>query len=81
MRATEATIGEALGRIAGLRLIFSRKADALELHYVDLMPWEGVAAELGVSRSTAMRWRDELADWVDSFGWARAREGFGAAER
>lgn len=80
LRSTEATIGEALGRIGGLRIIFSRKADVLELHYVDLVPWDGVASSLRVSRATAMRWRDELLDWVDTAGWARTREGVGFAE-
>ena len=35
MRATEETIGEALRRIEELRRVFSRKADAVELRYVD----------------------------------------------
>ena len=45
-----------------------------------LMAWDVVGAELGVDGRTARRWRDELCDWVDAFGWARAREGRGAAE-
>lgn len=79
MAATEDEIGRALAVVGGLRRVFSRKADVLELHYVDLMGWEDVAGELGVGRATAMRWRDELCDWVDAVGWARAREGVGFA--
>lgn len=80
MRATEAAIGEALGRIEELRRIFSRKADAVELHYVDLLPWDAVAERLGRSRRTAIAWRDEMFDWIDSIGWARLRGGVGFAE-
>lgn len=79
MEATEERIGEGLRRIAELRRIYARKADVLELHYVDLMPWADVAREMGIARSTAIRWRGELFDWVDSFGWARLREGKGVA--
>lgn len=74
------TVGEARKRCAELRLIFSRKADAVELHYVDLMPWEEVAAELRVSRRTAIAWRDQMFEWVDSLGWAHLRSGVGSAE-
>ena len=80
MEQAERAIGEGLARIEELRRIFSRKADAVELRYVDLLPWAQVAEELGVDKRTAMRWRDELFDWVDSFGWARLRLGMGTAE-
>lgn len=80
MAAAQGAVGEALERIEGLRRLYSRKADALELRYVDLLPWEAVAEELGTTERSARRWRDELCDWVDSFGWARAREGRGVAE-
>ena len=79
-RAAEAEAREARARIAGLRLLFSRKADVLELRYLRGLGWDDVAAELGVSRRTAIRWRDELCDWVDAHGWARARDGVGMAE-
>lgn len=75
----ERAVGEGLRVIAGLRLVYSRKADVLELRYVDLLPWDGVAAELGVARRTCMRWRDELLDWVDAVGFARAALGVGFA--
>lgn len=74
------TIGDALALIEGLRLVYSRKADAVEMRYVDLMPWDGVAAELGVTERTARRWRDELFEWVDAVGFARAKAGVGFAE-
>lgn len=80
MERSELAIGEGLARVEELRRIFSRKADAVELRYVDLLPWDDVGRELDVDRRTAMRWRDELFDWVDSFGWAHLRVGTGAAE-
>ncbi len=80
MERAEEEIGEGLERIEWLRRIFSRKADAIELRYVDLMPWHRVAEEIGVDSRTARRWHDELLDWVDSFGWARVRLGVGIAE-
>lgn len=73
------TIGDALALITGLRMVYSRKADVLELHYVDRLSWPDVGAELGVSDRTAKRWRDELCDWVDAVGFARARAGVGIA--
>lgn len=79
-RQAEALARECRARIGGLRLLFARKADALELRYVGGLAWEGVAARLGVNERTARRWRDELCDWVDAHGWARAREGVGSAE-
>lgn len=80
MRATEQTIGEALRRIEELRRVFSRKADAVELRYVDLMAWRDAALELGVSERTARLWCAQMFDWVDSLGWARLRSGRGVAE-
>ena len=79
-RQAEALARECRARIGGLRLLFARKADALELRYLDGLSWAGVAGRLGVSRRTAIAWRDELCDWVDAHGWARAREGVGGAE-
>ena len=78
--AARRALDEARARVAWLRPLCGRKADALELRYVRLMAWDVVGAELGVDGRTARRWRDELCDWVDAFGWARAREGRGAAE-
>lgn len=80
MRATEETIGEALRRIEELRRVFSRKADAVEMRYVDLMAWRDIALELGVYERTARLWCAQMFDWVDSLGWARLRSGRGVAE-
>lgn len=80
MRATEEIIGEALRYIEGLRRVYCRKADAMEMHYIDLMPWADVADEMGRDARTVMRWRDELCDWCDSVGWAHVADGTGTAE-
>ena len=80
MARTEETIGEALARIDGLRTLFGRKADVLEMRYIDLAAWDEIAAELGVDKRKAHRWHDMVCDWVDSFGWARASRGYGTAQ-
>ena len=80
LRETERVIGDGLRYIAGLRLVWSRKADVIEMHYVDLMPWADVAAELHIDRRTAMRWRDDLFAWCDLVGWAHVAAGMGNAE-
>ncbi len=84
MRAAQArkALKEAARRIGWLRRVYvhTRKADVLELRYLRGMTWEQAAGELGVSPQTARRWHAELLDWVDSFGWARARLGQGTAE-
>lgn len=82
MRAAQArkALDEAAQRIGWLRKVYTRKADVLELRHLRGMTWEQAAGELGVSPQTARKWRAELLDWVDSFGWARARLGQGTAE-
>ncbi len=82
MRAAQArkVLKEAQTRIGWLRQVYTRKADVLELRYLRGMTWEQAAGELGVSPQTARRWQGELFNWVDSFGWARARLGQGTAE-
>lgn len=80
MRETEHVIGEALRYVEGLRRVFSRKADVIELHYIDLMSWADVAAEMGRTRQTCMAWRDQLLDWCDMVGWAHVAAGTGVAE-
>lgn len=58
-------IGEALALIDGLRRVFCRKADVLELRYVDRMSWSHVADELGVSVRTAYGWHKDVMAFVD----------------
>lgn len=60
------TVGEALQVIEGLRRCFSRKAEVIELHYIDGLGWGDVGAAIGVDRRTALRWRDELCAWLDA---------------
>lgn len=60
------SIGEALAVIEGVRRVLTRKADAVELYYIDLMPWAQVAQELGIGESTARMWRDDAFRWLDS---------------
>ena len=80
MQAAERELALARRRIAWLRSIYSRKADVLELRHCRLMRWHELAAEMHVAQSTARAWHEELCDWVDSFGWGRARDGRGTAE-
>lgn len=58
-------IGEALVYISGLRWLFSKMADVLELYYIDCMSWEDVAHELHIGESTARRWRNEACEEAD----------------
>ena len=59
-------VGEALQVIEGLRRCFSRKAEVMEMYYVDRMEWDQAADAIGVGRATAIRWRDEMCDWLDA---------------
>lgn len=76
----DAAIAEAMRRIECLRLVVGDRARVLELRHVRLMPWEDVAAELGVSVSTARRWHDVACEWADAFGWAHVSSATGAAQ-
>ena len=58
-------VGEALAIIEGLRRIFSRKADVLELYYIDCLSWQDVADGIGIGKTTAHTWNRELLAWVD----------------
>lgn len=84
MRELEHAIADALALCAGLRRCFSRKADAVELHYIGRdgcpLSFREVALEMGVHATTAKRWCDELLDWCDFVGPARAAVGQGGAE-
>ena len=81
MAATEEVIGRGLRRIEELRAVFGEsRAEAVELHYIDLVPWDDVAAEMGVGRATVFRWCDLMFDWIDSYGWARLALGVGTAD-
>ncbi|WP_329738129.1 hypothetical protein [Collinsella sp. CM84Y_54] len=59
--------------------ITQRWADALELHYIEDMPWHQTANALGVSERQAQVDVSCALDWVDSVGMARARTGLGQA--
>ena len=59
--------------------ITQRWADALELHYIEDMPWHQTASALGVSERQAQVDVSCALDWVDSVGMARARTGLGQA--
>ncbi len=80
LERTGAAIGEALERIEAIRGLFGRKADVLEMRYIDLLAWDEIAHEFAVSIRTAYNWRNVLCDWADSFGWARAMSGSGTAQ-
>lgn len=58
-------VGEALVYIEGLRRLFSRMADVLELYYVDRLSWGEVADEMHIGQSTARLWRSIVCDEAD----------------
>lgn len=66
MDAALLIVGDALMLVEGLRKVYCRKADVLELYYIDRMTVRGVASEMGVAPSTVVAWRDELLDFLDS---------------
>lgn len=80
LEAAERTVREGERVIEGLRRVYARKADALELRYVRLMGWRQVGEALGVDARTARRWADIMLDWVDLVGLARAAMGEGVAQ-
>ena len=80
LEAAERAIAEGLRVIAGLRRVYARKAEVLELRYVRLMGWRQAGAALGVDARTARRWADLMLDWVDLVGPARAAMGEGVAQ-
>lgn len=53
--------------------------DALELHYVELMPWDEIGRYLGLSGSGVRQASRAALDWIDMVGIAAAREGCGQA--
>jgi hypothetical protein len=56
-----------------------RWGDALELHFIEDMPWRQTAQALGVSERQAQTDVSCALDWVDSVGIDAAREGMGQA--
>lgn len=73
MDAALSVVGDALVLIDDMRRIFCRKADVLELYYVDRKTWADVADEMGVAERTARAWRDELCDFMESVPQLRLR--------
>lgn len=53
--------------------------DALELHYVELMPWDEIGRYLGCTGEAVRRAAYAALDWVDMVGIASSREGCGQA--
>lgn len=54
--------------------------DVLMLRYCSAMPWQNVAAALGLTPRAAQMQAAQALDWVDAVGIARAREGMGQAQ-
>lgn len=80
LESARGTVADGLRVVAGLRRVYARKADAVELRYVRLMGWRQVGEALGVDARTARRWADIMLDWVDLVGIARASMGDGVAQ-
>ena len=76
----QAEIAEAHRVCVGVSLAMGDNyGSALEMHYIDLLTWDEVAAELGAAKRTCIRWRDVACDWVDAVGIRRAMAGRGFA--
>lgn len=60
------SIGEALAIIEGARRAMGSKADAVELYYIDVLEWDAVAQELGVSERTARYWASDVFAMLDA---------------
>ena len=60
------SIGEALAIIEGARRAMGSKADAVELYYIDVLEWDDVARELGVSERTARYWANDVFAMLDA---------------
>lgn len=60
------SIGEALAIIEGARRAMGSKADAVELYYIDVLEWDTVAQELGVSERTARYWANDVFAMLDA---------------
>ena len=80
LRETDAALDEADARFAGLRALCGDRAEPVRCHYVCEQTWAEVAAGWGVCERTLRGWRDQLCDTADALGWARVKEGRGAAE-
>lgn len=73
---------EALLIIAGVGgALGSEHAELLMRYYVKLETWDEVAEGMGISRRTCIRMRDWCLEWIDSVGFAHAKNGLGAAEK
>lgn len=60
------SIGEALAIVEGARRAMGSKADAVELYYIDVLEWDAVAQELGVSERTARYWANDVFAMLDA---------------
>lgn len=60
------SIGEALAIIEGARRAMGSKADAVELYYIDVLEWDAVSQELGVSERTARYWANDVFAMLDA---------------
>lgn len=78
-----ADVADARAVCAGVRAANPRHplwGDALELRYLEDMPWDALAAALAVSTRTAQAEARSALDWVDLVGIAAARAGRGGAQ-
>ncbi len=67
--------------VSGLhRLGMDECAYAVEMRALHRLSWTDVAKTVHVSERTAHRLYDEAADWIQTVGLLRAKEGIGVAE-
>lgn len=82
IRSCEATVADARAVCRGIRAANPSHplwGDALELHYIELMPWDEIGRYLGCTGEGVRRAAYAALDWVDMVGIAAAREGCGQA--
>lgn len=82
LSVARAEVADAMRVFEGMRSVGHMEAaaaDVLELTYIHLLSRGEVAAELGMSRSSAQRCHAYGVEWLDANGLAHAKVGMGAA--
>ena len=77
-RSCLAVIDEAREIVRGvLKGLGVSYANVLDDHYIRDLSWDAVAALNGISKSSALRYRDVAFDWIATVGVVRAKSGEG----